>query len=343
MASNPRKESSSWMDSLYRRIEKLPIRPWLTYLLMYLGFVILFQLLAWIDGLLALREIHITTFFNALWVPVGLAGMHYLNSVARQAVEGFRPMLDCSEEEFNQLQWKMSSTPQWLALSIQAVLGLVIFSVARSNPDNLSTELQPGTFTLWLVVPYMTLGFSILFIYLYQTLRRLGLVNKMYAMVKDINIFKQQPLYSLSSFNVKTGFVWILFINLNIISVVLQTGPQATRFPLLFAQSLLVIAVFLFPVLGIHNRILQAKEALLNENGEKLRAINMELHQSLDRREHTEIVAYERGVAALISMRNEIEKSPTWPWDPGTFRGFLSAIFLPVLLFIIQQYLVGYL
>jgi hypothetical protein len=343
MASIPRKESFSWMDSLFRRIEKLPIRPWLTYLLMYVGFVILFQLIAWLDSLRTLGQFSITTFFNSVWVPAGLAGLHYLNSEARKVLDDLRPMLDCSDEAFRKMYWQMSTIPQPIVLSIQALVGIVLIAVARSDPGRLSPELRSSTGTLWFAVAFMTLGFSNVFIYFYQTLRRLGLVNRIYAMVKDINIFTQQPLYSLSGFNIKVGFIWILFINLNIVSFLLQTGPQATTYPLIFVEILLVIFVFLLPVLGIHSRILGAKETLLSENGNQLRAINIELNKSLDKRKHEEIVAFEKGIAALVSMRSEIGNSPTWPWDPGTFRNFLSAVFLPILLFIIQQFLVGYL
>jgi len=343
MSGKPAIETTSWLDHLFRRIEALPFKPWVTYLLLYFGFVISFQLIAWLDGLRALGDFSITTFFNPVWVPAGLAGIHYLNTEGRRALKGFRPVMDTDEEEFRMIQTQMSTIPQPVVLSIQALVGLALFLVARTNPARLSSELQPGTATLWFAVIFMTLGFSNLFIYFYQTFRRLKLVSRVYSMVKQINIFEQQPLYTLSAFNVKIGFVWILFMNLNIVAFVLQTGPQATTFPLMFIEILLVILVFLFPAWGIHNRIQRAKEVLLTENGRQLEATNSKLNISLQENEHKDIVTYEKGVAALVSMRNEIGKSPTWPWDIGTFRSFLSAVLLPILLFVIQQFLVGYL
>jgi hypothetical protein len=49
----------------------------------------------------------------------------------------------------------------------------------------------------------------------------------------------------------------------------------------------------------------------------------------------------EKSLASLYRMREQIEKVPTWPWTPGTFRNFLSAVFLPMGLWFFQRYLSG--
>lgn len=343
MTSALTSRSVSWIDRVMSWVDKLTLPAWLAYLIFYVTVVVLIQLFVWIDGNENWGTFSARSFLNALWVPVGFAGLHYLNSVARTALQEFRPVIDCDEEEFNNLEFQMTKLPKWVVLSINGVLAIVIIIAALSNPSNLSPEFTSDSITMWMSLPYMVVGFSFFLIFLYQTIRRLGLINRVYSLVRDINIFKLQPLYSLSGLNVKTGFVWIVFINLNIIQVlVLETGPKSSLPIMVFIEVVLVVLVFLLPVLGIHLRIRQEKEKLLNENGDQLRKINRELHQRLDDRDLAGIGSYEKGISALISLRSEIENTPTWPWDPTTFRGFLSAVFLPILIFSIQQILVRY-
>ena len=346
MTSRLPSRSLSWIDRVTSWIEKLILPTWLAYLILYITFVVLIQLLSWVDGYEFWGVFSVNSFFNALWVPLGLAGVHYLNSVARTALKEFRPVMDCDEEEYSNLEFQMTKLPKSVVLSINGVVAIILISVALSDPSNISSELTSDFISLWVIVPYMVIGFSFFVILFYQTVRRLLLVYRMYSLVKDINIFKLQPLYSLSGLNVKTGFVWIIGMNLNIVSsFILETGPGSTLLSTtqIIVEVILIILVFLLPVLDIHKRIQQAKENLLNENGDQLRNINTELHQRLDDRNLAEIRSYERGISALISLRSEIENTHTWPWNRATFRGFLSAVFLPIFIFLIQQVLSRYL
>ena len=46
--------------------------------------------------------------------------------------------------------------------------------------------------------------------------------------------------------------------------------------------------------------------------------------------------------AILLSLKEEKELTeaiPTWPWRPATFRSFVSAIFLPIVIWLIQELL----
>ncbi len=46
-----------------------------------------------------------------------------------------------------------------------------------------------------------------------------------------------------------------------------------------------------------------------------------------------------KSIAALWRERDIIAKLPTWPWSTGTLRGFVSALLLPITLFLIQRLL----
>jgi hypothetical protein len=41
----------------------------------------------------------------------------------------------------------------------------------------------------------------------------------------------------------------------------------------------------------------------------------------------------------MLQQRDVLAKLPTWPWSTGTFRAVLSAILLPLFLFLLQALL----
>jgi hypothetical protein len=253
----------------------------------------------------------------------------------------FRPVLDCNEDEYNYLQYQMTRMPKMVILVINGIIAALFIAVALDDPTNLDPVLTKPLPTA-IVAIYMIIAFSFFAIFFYHTIRQLRLVSRMYGLVKSVNIFNLQPLYTLSGLTAKTGIVWIIFLSVNyFINFVLGQGPLPTKAVIfvIFVELLFSVLVFLLPLWGIHVRIQNEKETMLKENGERLHSTNFELHQRLDENDLSVMDAYQKGISALISLRTEIEKTPTWPWEPTTLRGFLSAVFLPIILFVIQQLL----
>jgi hypothetical protein len=295
----------------------------------------------WIEGVAIMGEIPLLGFINALWLPGGLAALHYFRIVAQRAMIDFRPVMGCNEDEFNHLQHQMTFIPKWVVLVINGMIAVLFIVVAFDDPTNLNPVITKLSSTAMTVI-YMSIGFSFLLIFFYHAIRQLRLVSRMYSFVKSVNIFDLQPLYTLSGLTAKTGIVWIFFINLNYIAnVVLASGPMPPDAFLLLILVELVFAflVFLLPLWGIHVRIQDEKEDMLKENGERLHITNLKLHQHIDENDLNMMDAYQKGISSLLSLRAEIENTPTWPWRPTTLRGFLSAVFLPIILFVIQQFI----
>jgi hypothetical protein len=335
------KHKPSWLDKVMDWLERLPLPLWVTYILMYLLSAIIVWGMYLIEGVENPGEFRKLAFINGFWIPIGLGALHYLNIVGRRAMIDFRPAMDCTEDEYTHLQYQMTRMPKRVVLMINGVMAALFISVALDNPANLDPVLSKPLPTA-IVVIYMIIAFSFFAVFFYHTIRQLRLVSRMYGLVKSVNIFNLQPLYTLSGLTAKTGIVWILFINLNyFINLTLGQGPLPTQAVILviFVELVFAVLVFLLPLWGIHVRIQDEKECMLEENGERLRSTNFELHQHLDANDLSVMDAYQKGISALISLRAEIEKTPTWPWQPATLRGFLSAVFLPIILFVIQQLL----
>ena len=102
-----------------------------------------------------------------------------------------------------------------------------------------------------------------------------------------------------------------------------------------------LLSTFIVPLWGIHRRIQSRKEQALAENGLQIERAHQTLYRSLNRNDYKKGSDIEKSLASLYKMREQIEKIPTWPWNPGTFRNFLSAVFLPMGLWLTQRYLAG--
>jgi hypothetical protein len=103
--------------------------------------------------------------------------------------------------------------------------------------------------------------------------------------------------------------------------------------------SLLAVAVFLLPLLGLHQLLLREKERLQAEASSRLQAHIQELHQRIDARQLEDADAINKHMASLALERDILAKLPTWPWQPGTLNLILSAVFLPIVLWFLQQVL----
>jgi hypothetical protein len=331
----------SWVDKLMDWFEKLPLPLWVTYFFLYLLTVLYFGIVYWIELGSLVGEIRVLMFANAIWFPIWLAALHYLNIVARKAMDEFRPIMDCNEDDYNLLLYQMTRMPKWVILAINGLLAVFFSALALDDFTNLDPRLSKPLVAAMAVI-YLTFGFSNLLIAFYHTIRQLRLVRQMYSMVSSVNIFNLQSLYALSNLSAKTGIVWIIFLSLNFfLNIRMRSGPMSTEviFLLSIVEVAFAFSVFLLPLWGIHVRIQNEKEEMLKENGEHLHRTNLEFQQRLDKSDLNVMDAYQKGISALLSLRAEIENTPTWPWRPATFRGFLSAVFLPIILFVIQQLL----
>ena len=64
------------------------------------------------------------------------------------------------------------------------------------------------------------------------------------------------------------------------------------------------------------------------------------LHSQVDQNNYQDMGNINTAFNLLDSEIRNIKKTATWPWQPETLRWLLTAIILPLLMWIVQQYLV---
>jgi hypothetical protein len=128
-------------------------------------------------------------------------------------------------------------------------------------------------------------------------------------------------------------------------SSLLVTDPSAsTNFlvswaPYVVLPPTVAIVAFIVPLYGTHQRLADERERLADEAEERLKGLLREINRDIDARDLGGLDPLERALGSVIRQREIVAKLPTWPWSPGTLRGFASAILLPLALFLTQRLL----
>ncbi len=92
----------------------------------------------------------------------------------------------------------------------------------------------------------------------------------------------------------------------------------------------------------MHARLVEEKERLQFVAEERLKAILAELARDVDAVDLARADGLNKTLGSLLQQRELLAKLPTWPWSPGTLRGFVTVILLPIVLFVAQRYLAGH-
>ncbi len=99
------------------------------------------------------------------------------------------------------------------------------------------------------------------------------------------------------------------------------------------------IIIFVWPLLGIHRRLVQEKQRLLRESAQRLEVMIAELHSRVDTRELHSKDELHVIIGSLEREQNMLTKIPTWPWRPETLRGIVTALLLPLVVYFLQYVL----
>lgn len=333
----------SWVDHFQGWLESLPIPVWLSILLLYLFTALAFNIATWIDGVNPVGTLSTDLTFNALWGVTSLGFCILLDRASGQALDKFAVLVPTKKREIELLRYKMTTTPASVAWFFTALMVIGLGFAFYSDPNTLYDGMQ-SPISYALAVPLATLSYAFAPILIYQGVRVLNAVRSAYNLLSEINLFELQPLYAFTGVTTISGVFWLLIMNMNILGnfILTTSTDSAIIFSVLFLTPLVPLAIlsFLYPTLGIHRRIQNKKETALRENGRQIEKAHRTLYQHLGKSDHKKSGDLEKTLNNLYKMREQIERIPTWPWGPGAFRNFLSAVFLPLGLWLVQQLLV---
>jgi preprotein translocase subunit SecE len=336
--------SPGWINRLIDWIDKRRIPSWLTYFVIYVLGVVYVTVSLLPETLNQPLAIYDKAIINAIWIPFPLACVHYLIRYAERVVDKFRSELACSPEEVELIRFRMTTIPQSVAVVILLVVGIFIYvDTIWGSAAAVGGKLHSPLARI-LIPLYASIGISFTPLLIYLTIRQIYFVNYLYRRVKEVDIFNLQPLYIPATLTARLGIIWLLYISANLITSGATRNLVPTFYLMLAsAQILTALIAFLLPLWGIHRKILQQKQRLLHEHFGLVKRVYDKFQHLFQVEDYEAIDKLTQSVDMLKTFKAELEKVPTWPWRTETLQGFLSAIFLPIFLWLIQYLLDQYL
>jgi hypothetical protein len=269
--------------------------------------------------------------YYALVLPGSLWLFGYLDRAAGNALDAFRPLLGGGDAAHEALRRELTVVPAlgaWLLLVIGVAvtaLAYLLFPEAEGV-----TGLSPAA--LALRFPYEAATTSVGFVLLYRTMRQLRLVHGIHATARDIDLYQPAPLYAFSGFTVRAGAG--IFLLLVPIALFVPAGSSAASYAVAWTWVAVLAAVsltaFALPLEGMHGRIAAEKRTLEAAVGRRLTATIDAIHRAVDSGDLAMADGLNKNLASLMAERDLVQKLPTWPWRPGTIGAFVTAILLPI-------------
>jgi hypothetical protein len=127
-----------------------------------------------------------------------------------------------------------------------------------------------------------------------------------------------KPLYAFSSVTALTA------VSLTVIPYTWAAINGTLSDPIAIGMTLpftiLALASFVWPLLGLHRLLDEEKERLLGEASLRFEAAIVELHQRMDSGKLEGMTDMNMAIASLELEQNALNRIPTWPWQPETVR-----------------------
>lgn len=330
----------SWVDHLRDWVNKLPMPAWTFYLAVTLALVVIYAATRWADGTYPVGHFYAFHVFLPAVLGIGLTSWHYLDYQGRRALATFRPVLLADEDEYNRLRYELTHTPArpvMLASMAGAIASPIVLLL-------LSNETQVTLFYTSPVAAVFDVLFTfevwvINFVGTCITAHKVSTVSAIYSRHTRIDLFTRGPIYALNSLTVYIALCWNLLG-----SAFLIAAPDRLRSSLLMVLILLfwglgTAALFVLPLFGIHHRLVEEKERLLSEVGERIKVVVAELHRSIDAQDLSAAPAYHDAIQAVVAEQNMLNHLATWPWRGDHVGIIATAVMFPTVVWLVQRVL----
>jgi hypothetical protein len=326
----------SWIDRFNDWVETLPVREWIFHVVFGIVLIGVQLLFLWLEGGRGPEELLPVIIFNGLATPYLLALINLLDNQAVASLDSMSSVLDTTEQEFDDYQYRLSHMPFLAPL----IAGLAMTTLTILTP---MISIEPTRYAALEQLSVFTVVFHIIDkssafltgVLVYHTVRQLRLVNTVNSNHIRINLFHLRPVRAFSRLTASTAVGLLIFVYVwMLINPELLTDPVIFGYLVLF--TLLAILVFVWPLYGVHRLMEKEKERALNDIELRLEAIFAKFNQGFQEDNYSAIGPLNGTIASLEIQYQRVSDIPTWPWKSETARLALTAIALPLVLMILQ-------
>jgi hypothetical protein len=300
-----------------------------------MGVFVIQVVLLWIEGDSSLDALSVIHIYMPSAIVSFLVLIHYLDERAGKALESMKPLMKVNEDEHARLRYELTTLPP-RATFLSSVIMVAIICVLEMIGGQYELEVlatYPISRNVVRVVYYI--GFWTIGAFFFHTLHQLKMISRIYTEYTQVNLFKMKPLYAFSNISAITAgalaaitYGWILVNPDQVL-----TAPAILLNILIF---LLALATFIWPQLGIHALQEAEKDRLLEEINLRLEAVMQKVHRDVDVGNLENMTELNMTLTTLELELNAVKRINTWPWQPETVRWLITALVLPLGLWIIQ-------
>ena len=325
----------SFIDRFMRFIQRLPIPYWLTYFLLFILESVINHVWAWIDGWLPVFTFNKLLLVFPLWQWGTLAAIAYLNITSEAILPSFRELLEIEDDSLEKLKYEFTTLPtRGLMLSgVMWIFAYLMLTYLTYDAFYVRYGLE-NSFKVFIFLEGL-ICYSTGSVIYYHSIRQLWLVSGTVKMVKRFNLFHLGPVYAFSRLTSRTGISWMFLLGLTLLLFPLDLAKGLTLIILGF-QVVIALVAFILPLRFVYYHLVSEKRRLLAELNHQIETTMKRLHHSLDKDKVDEASQFANALMGLNSEREILMGISTWPWRTGTLTTFLSAIFLPIVLLLIQ-------
>jgi hypothetical protein len=327
----------SWFDRLGGLVARIPLSEWVLFPLLFALLGVFSQLPTWVDGSIPWGHFESQHLLTAVWLVFPIALKLHLDRLARGSFDQLESWLGMEADAAAILRTRLTQLPARPAF-LAGVLGVLSFWLLYLLSPGLFVAVRSSALNAAVSLALLTFNFALVAAMIYHTFHQLRAVSEISASARRVDLLHLDPFYALSSVPAHTGISWMIVLYVSVAAIPgMLASPLALG--LIVLQTAAALAAFGLPLLGIHGRLSEEKSRLLSEVAQRLRLAVAELHRRTDQMELAEMHAIHKMLLSLIAERELLEKTPTWPWEPGTPVAVITALLLPVGLFLIQRML----
>ena len=112
----------------------------------------------------------------------------------------------------------------------------------------------------------------------------------------------------------------------------------------LLGLTVLLFVTFFLPLGSVHSAMKRAKHIELTSIAEHFRRLNRKVKHDLDDREYGQnLISDVESLEKLNFMYSKVNSMPVWPFNVKNIGRLISATLVPIMIFVLQHYLVRYL
>jgi hypothetical protein len=330
----------SWVNHLTGWVARRQWSSWYCYLGLWLILVVVQIAVLWIEGAYPVGTIFPAQLFIPTMIALFLGMIQFLDSRAEAALMTLRPALTANEEAYNQLRYQLTTLPAvpTLLASIAVICIVFLLGLITGRTESSIEALAGSATAQGLLLAVYWIGWWVLGAFLHHTIHQLRVINRIYSRHTRVHLFSMSPLYAFSGVTALTAAILALsaygWTALNPDNL---TDPVSVA--VVFLITALALAVFAWPLLGTRRLLAKEKAQWLDQVSLRVEAVFAEIHQRIDAGELDEVEELTKVISVLESQRDTLKGISTWPWQPETLRFLMTALLLPLLLWIVQYVL----